>query len=61
MLLSLRPAQVGLPLQQLPYAVVSRQLTGGNILQKLQNQHVLLLIKQAEATQRKQMDGTNLL
>lgn len=44
-----RPAQVGPPLQHLPHAVERRQLKGGNLLQKHQDQHVLLLIKQTEA------------
>lgn len=49
----LRPAQVGLPLQQLPYAVVRRQLRGGNVLQEHQDQHVLVLIEQTEAGRRR--------
>ena len=43
------PAQVGLPLQQPPHAVVGRQLLGWDLLQEHQDQHVLALVKQAEA------------
>lgn len=43
------PAEVGLPLQQLPHAVVRRELRGGNVFQKHQDQNVLLLIEQTEA------------
>ena len=46
---SLRPAQVGASLHQLPHAVVRRQLMSRDVLQKQQDQHVLLLIKQTEA------------
>ncbi|KAF3706866.1 hypothetical protein EXN66_Car000036 [Channa argus] len=45
----LRPAQVGASLHQLPHALVGRQLLGRDVLQKQQDQHVLLLVKQTEA------------
>lgn len=43
-----RPAQVGPPLQQLPHAVVRRELRGWNVLQEHQDQHVFLLIEKTE-------------
>lgn len=45
----LQPAQVGAFLHQLPHAVIWRQLMGRDVLQKQQDQHVFLLVKQAEA------------
>lgn len=45
----LRPAQVGASLQHLPHAVVRRQQLGRDLLQKQQDQHVLLLVEQTEA------------
>lgn len=48
-LAGLRPAQVGASLHQLPHAVVRRQLLGRDLLQKQQDQNVLVLVKQAEA------------
>lgn len=45
----MRPAQVAASLHQLPHAVVRRQLPGRDLLQKQQDQHVLLLVKQTEA------------
>lgn len=46
---SSRPAQVGFALQHLLHAVKWRELPGGNVLQKDQDQHVLLLVKEAKA------------
>lgn len=48
-----RPAQVSLLLHEFPQAVVRRQLTGRDLLQKHQDQHILLLIEQTETRQRK--------
>lgn len=47
------PTQVRRLLHQLPHAVVRRQQRGGDLLQEHQDQHILLLIKQTEAGQRK--------
>lgn len=66
-LAGLRPAQVGAFLYQLPHAVAWRQLPGWDLLQKQQDQHVLLLVKQPEAAAAQDtfpllfnMDHTNL-
>lgn len=46
---SLRPAQVGAPLQEPPHAVVRGELVGWDLLQEEQDQNILLLVKQTEA------------
>lgn len=46
---SSRPAQVGLALQHLLHAVKWRELPGGNVLQKDQDQHILPFVKEAKA------------
>lgn len=65
-LAGLRPAQVAVFLHQLRHAVAWRQLPGWDLLQKQQDQHVLLLVKQPEAAAAQDtfllfnMDHTNL-
>lgn len=46
---SLRPAQVGLPLQELPHAVVWGELVGRDLLQEQKDQNILLLVEETKA------------
>lgn len=54
---SLRPAQVGLPLLELPHAVVGGELVGWELLQEQKDQNILLLIEETKAAGESRSKG----